>query len=127
MSEFYSEAEAREIIRRSVLIEEAAKAILDKFHAPDDRHPSWWINPDEMARAALAVFEKAHTPKVTERHDLVMPIYDEPEPQDEPSDAQVLAALNAYGPESATDDLSDYHEVNRDAMRAALRAAGEVR
>ncbi|WP_341945692.1 hypothetical protein [Microbacterium sp. LWH11-1.2] len=42
------------------MVKEAAKAILDNFHAPDDRHPSWWINPDEMARAALAVFEKAH-------------------------------------------------------------------
>ena len=91
-----------------------------------------------LARAAFAVFEKAHLQTVIERHDLVMPIYDEPEPQSghfhiwsdmpckpgecrmepqgEPSDAQVTAALVAW----------EGQPTRVDAMRAALRAATGV-
>jgi len=50
-----------------------------------------------------------------------------PEPQGEPSDARVLAALNAYDPAGATEDLSDYSPEHVQDMRAALRAAGRVR
>lgn len=41
----------------------------------------------------------------------------------EPSDAQVLAALSAYMPLTATPTLDDYHPSRVEAMRAALRAA----
>lgn len=50
----------------------------------------------------------------------------DPEPQGEPSDAQVLAALNACYPYSVTATLSDYHPITADGMRAALRAAAVV-
>lgn len=69
MSEFYSEAEAREIIRQSVvdekLIEEAAIAI----HSVAESGASWFdarmadkAQHRSEARAVLAVFEKALTP-----------------------------------------------------------------
>ena len=37
------------------LIEAMAKAVLDNFHGPDNKHPSWHLNPETVARAALAV------------------------------------------------------------------------
>ena len=65
------------------LIEEARRAV---GIAKDS---IWRTSPDadgdaryeEVLDRMLAVFEKAHAPTVIERHDLVMPIYDEPEPQ----------------------------------------------
>lgn len=44
----------------------------------------------------------------------------------EPSDAQVLAALDAFFPGSST-SLSEFGRVSVEGMRAALRAAGDVR
>lgn len=29
--------------------------VLEHFHGPDDRHASWWINTEEMARAVYPV------------------------------------------------------------------------
>lgn len=49
------------------------------------------------------------------------------QPQGEPSDSQVLAALNAFYDAAGTSTLSDYSLSAPEAMRAALRAAGEVR
>lgn len=49
-------------------------------------------------------------------------------PQGEPSDAQVLAALNAtVRPDQEAPDLSFWGVEKADRMRSALRAAGEVR
>lgn len=31
--------------------------ILANCDPPDDRHASWWLNPDASAHAVLAVFE----------------------------------------------------------------------
>jgi hypothetical protein len=39
------------------LTEAVQATILDHFHAPDDRHGSWWINPGEMARAVVPLIE----------------------------------------------------------------------
>lgn len=39
----------------SDLREQYAEAILERFHGPDDKHATWWINTDEMADAVLAV------------------------------------------------------------------------
>lgn len=51
-----------------------------------------------------------------------------PEPQGEPSDAQVKAALLGYFPEVEGDpELQDWGRSTRERMRAALRAAGEVK
>lgn len=57
----------------------------------------------------------------------VLELLDEvPEPQGEPSDAQVLAALDAfYRGESSS--LSEFGAMSVKGMRAALRAAGGVR
>lgn len=49
------------------------------------------------------------------------------EPHDAPSDAEVLAGLNAENPRAATDDLSDWGDWSINRMRAALSAAGRVR
>lgn len=46
--------------------------------------------------------------------------------QGEPTAARVLAALNAYDPRAATDDLADYSPEHVADMRAALRAAFAV-
>lgn len=35
------------------LVEKIASAILDNFNPPDDRHSSWWINPEVSAVAVL--------------------------------------------------------------------------
>lgn len=51
---------------------------------------------------------------------------DDPEPQGEPSDAQVLAALDAFF-QGQSSNLSEFGAVSVKGMRAALRAAGEVR
>lgn len=48
-------------------------------------------------------------------------------PQGEPSDAQVLAALNAWNVINPGESLSDYAYSNVSHMRAALRAAGLVK
>jgi hypothetical protein len=40
----------------------AAEVIIENFHAPDERHPSWWINPGEMARALDSAGLLARTP-----------------------------------------------------------------
>lgn len=50
-----------------------------------------------------------------------------PEPQGEPSGAQVLAALNAYNGRNPGRTLSDWSEGSVQGMRDALRAANEVR
>lgn len=88
-----------------------------------DRRP-WSHDAESVARAAaLAVFEKVHTPTA---HEVT-------------TDAQVNAAMNAhrlsdllnsgYGPERfhESPDLSYWHPDNVSNMRAALRAANEVR
>lgn len=36
-----------------VLVEQAARVCLEHFNPPDDKHATWWIRPDEMARAVL--------------------------------------------------------------------------
>jgi hypothetical protein len=43
--------------------EALARVVLDHFHAPDDRHSSWWINTDEMVDAILAA--RPSVPTVT--------------------------------------------------------------
>ena len=30
-----------------------AAKILDNFNPPDDKHPSWWINPEASAQAII--------------------------------------------------------------------------
>jgi len=85
--------------RNEKLIEDTAKAI---YEAQVEE-----ATCGDLARAALAVFEKAHTPKVIERHDLVMPIY-----EDEPTDDEVNAVALAYWGPSVTYD--------RERLRAAL-------
>lgn len=47
-------------------------------------------------------------------------------PQSEPSDAQVLAALNAYNERNPGRTISDWSDESVANMRAALRAAGSV-
>ena len=104
--------------------------------------------PWELIRGLLSVFEKAHTPTDDGEcdgsgkcpaemhvHGCYMPHRadqcDSPdeyghlpaEPQGEPSDAQVLAALNAYAPWATEYHLSDWGEGSAEPMRAALRAA----
>lgn len=46
--------------------------------------------------------------------------------QGEPTDAMILAGLNAENPRAATDDLSDWGDWSINRMRAALRAASSV-
>ncbi|QOC59431.1 hypothetical protein SEA_LIFES_108 [Microbacterium phage Lifes] len=177
------------------LIEEAAKAVEKvPYHA---WHDVTRAGAREIARATLAVFEKAHTPTDDEREaevksysgwdadevaryprvaaDVIEQLrtrlldefrraevpeqsaecpkcgvrvadqtpstfythHDETcggaleEPQGEPSDAQVTAALHALyavqHPHSAPGGLSDYGDEVVSAMRAALRAAQEAR
>ncbi|MGM7677655.1 hypothetical protein [Microbacterium sp. A94] len=51
-----------------------------------------------------------------------------PEPQGEPSDAQVRAAIDAWHRTEGAGHADWYQNpINRDRMRAALRAAGEVK
>ena len=33
-----------------------AAKILDNFNPPDDKHPSWWINPEASAQAIIDEF-----------------------------------------------------------------------
>ncbi len=47
-------------------------------------------------------------------------------PQGEPTDAQVLAALNSFYQHEWTGHMSDWSTPNRQAMRRALRAAAAV-
>lgn len=35
------------------IVEKVAQAILDNFNPPDAGHPTWWINPEVTAIAAL--------------------------------------------------------------------------
>lgn len=45
---------------------EALKQIvLDNFHSADDKHPTWWINTDEMADAILAAGFRRSQPEPT--------------------------------------------------------------
>lgn len=46
----------------SKAVEAAAKAVLANFHAPDDLHPAWHLNPETVATAALS----AALPHLTE-------------------------------------------------------------
>lgn len=63
----------------------------------------------EAARAALYAFEKAQALN------------------NEPSDSQVVAALNAFWPDSAAPSIHSWTKDGfADDMRAALRAAGAV-
>lgn len=34
-------------------IEAGRRAVLENFNPPDDKHPTWWINPDVVIRAAV--------------------------------------------------------------------------
>lgn len=116
--------------------------------------------PWELIRRLLAVFEQAHTPTTPTDEEREVQGWREaalyaddadaqddfmtgwrtsdrlrrtavPEPQGEPTDAQVLAALNAEGksthvarrPFNPAPDLSYYAIEHVEAMRAALRAA----
>lgn len=124
------------------LIEEAAKAI---YETRDDAYDlDAWEQLDSVqqeryvcdARAALAVFEKAHTPKVIERHDLVMPIYEDEVNADEVNalitDAQVDAVKDGVSRLAGMQLMRRYSSFGEpwwDALysgiaRAALRAAG---
>lgn len=111
---------------REALIEKAQEAAIGYQSAGTDVAKYHAMKKaSEMLVELVAVFEEQQKPSVIERHDLVMPIYDE-EPQGEPSDAQVLAALNAYDPRTPTGDLNDYGPEHVEDMRAALRAASAV-
>lgn len=76
------------------------KKLVEEARAFRDRG---WLRVDYPAVAsyitrltdALDAAEKAHTPKVTERHDLVMPIYDDTPTDDE---REALALLIEYAP-----------------------------
>lgn len=123
-------------VQNEKLIEEAAKAIEgvmwpirdimsvasggNKFGADTAFNEA----VQSAARAALAVFEKAHTPTeppTSENAYTGIPLSEViRSEQGEPSDAQVRAACQAF---SATE--WDVGTVG--AMRAALRAAGGVR
>lgn len=127
------------------LIEEAAKAIMEASHGEGEWEFRELIEEElylRRARAALAVFEKAHTPTDDER---VWADYRDAAPENntpdqrraffaalrrhvttessEPSDAQVLAAFNAFF-DLEVDSVS---EGTSTRMRAALRAAGGAR
>lgn len=88
---------------REKLIAEARDAMIAHYVSS----PGYEWNWNEMATVAMTVFEKVHA-----------------QPQAEPSDAQVIAALNAWG-DDQTATLGDWHPEKVQAMRAALRAAGE--
>ncbi|MEU4016197.1 hypothetical protein AB0E56_13140 [Microbacterium sp. NPDC028030] len=61
-------------------------------------------------------------------HMMLAPIVERHEPQGEPSDAQVIAALNAYWEyDPPVTDVGYWSEKHVGIMRAALRAAGGVR
>lgn len=34
-------------------IEAGRRAVLENFNPPDDKHSTWWINPDVVIRAAV--------------------------------------------------------------------------
>lgn len=92
-------------------------------------------------------FEKAHTPTYDEREPNIKKLANlllesvaaqgmrivpaSPEPQGEPTDAEVTAALHALyavqHPHSAPGELADYGDEVVTAVRAALRAAAAVR
>lgn len=176
---------------REALIEEAAKAIFAEIYpdefVPDVFHPQ--VAEMKAARAALAVFEQAHTPTDDEREILTRIIHDEtgepeeesgfvadailaagfrrpvqgeppvapyfddgmidpdicreceepesscrcleartPEPQGEPTDAQVLAALSALLPavDWSAEAMGKANPTWIASMRDALRAAAAV-
>ena len=78
------------------------------------------VGEEELpGRRLPAGFRRPVSPSVVERHDLVMPIYDE-EPQAEPTDAQVMDAFVAY-----VDTTGG--SASKRGMRAALRAAFAVK
>jgi hypothetical protein len=80
---------ADEYTRRNIGGMQPVTTIGDKVHA---------------AFLAGAVFEKAHAPTVIERHDLVMPIYDEPEPQGERThEFRDMAAIMGIPPRPESD------------------------
>lgn len=187
MSKSYSEAEAREIIRQSALVEDAAKALTaltdaewEIATAEGTEHLTGYF---DAARRVLAVFEKAlgeatvtPTDSFPHGHPEIDPTDDErealasirairrmpdrreavpiddtvrrhaylkgyedamddvrarlphhskaPEPQGEPSDAQVMAAIQVF---YNAPGVTDWVDETKEDMRAALRAAGEVR
>lgn len=136
---------------------EAALEVFEKAHAPTERKPLWstecgWDGehdkcqrracgcschaPTDDERPALSNMTDIIRRAITEwgeefddsdltiriRTDLIAAGFrrsEVPEPQGEPTDAQVEAALSAWRSEWNTDDV--------EAMRAALRAAGEVK
>lgn len=110
MSEFYSEAEARELIRQSVI---------DDAHAIEAMSPTGRIDsPVSCKKCNRALFIDAdgewdHVPLS--------------ELQGEPSDAQVMAAIQVF---YNAPGVTDWVDETKEDMRAALRAAltvGEVR
>lgn len=129
---------------RNARIEEAAKAMhADDLARKRANEPFEYMNPETLewyrdnARAALAVFEKAlGEATVTPTNDSMSHYADptdpfwqsNPEPQGEPSDAQVGAAMNAvvtYYQEQG--HLTRPESVDYQALRAALRAAFSLR
>ena len=40
-----------------------AQAVIDNFHAPDERHGSWWLNTDELRHAFVPILS-AHDESV---------------------------------------------------------------
>lgn len=54
--------------------------------------------------------EVPEPPRVIERHDLVMPIYDEPEPQGEPSEAALDAAFAAFRAHERGEEFNELSE-----------------
>ncbi|WP_341935319.1 hypothetical protein MRBLWO14_000964 [Microbacterium sp. LWO14-1.2] len=88
----------------------------DAAHGPD--HLLFWAGI--YARRGRPV---ASTALVEATRDLLRRRF---EPQGEPSDAQVLAALNAMFPYSASDDFERWQLDTVERMRAALRAASAV-
>ena len=78
-------------MNREELIEEAAKLIYAALPAAvivpwEELRPDGRVQIRDRAESVLAVFEKAHAPTVIERHDLVMPIYDDAPTDDAPTD-----------------------------------------
>lgn len=105
-------------MNREELIEEAAKALFvggDGLDSSPETRAIW----EPRIRAALAVFEQARTPKVIERHDLVMPICEDTPTDDE---REALALLLAKLREARHPEGLDAW--SSDGIAHAILAAG---
>lgn len=100
------------------LREQIAKAVLDNFHGPDERHSTWWLNPYVTADAILDLLAVSAEPS-TAVDPLVCPTCGN---EDEPGQYPCTHSIHSSAPSAPTPALTHIDDPQMDERHQPVAA-----